>query len=331
MFLHRLPRAEVWKLERDELIEGEYKLRVRPDKNRTATDVIYLLLLITAWVTMTVIGGLNISRGDPHLILSGVNDQGQVCGYDDPVKLQPYFYSVLTNGIGVCVSSCPTESVIDLSSTDPADYYCLYDIVAQGYQTSDYISSSCFAQGYFDVTSDCGCMIKSATVTSPLKRCRFTETVVSSQFQTQKLTGMLWTFVSDIYTAWPIIFFYGMGASILLSLAYFWVQQYLWVEEMFLFINILGLCGLFGCLCYFSYSTFLSGDVMLVKVLSVIIAGFAFVVLMFIASEFSKIQVSARILSQSFKFMDEMMPAIFEVPLCKLLGLSLFLVITDFD
>lgn len=329
MCIFQLSESEIQELET--YADGSYKLRVVANDSRKLTDFPCFLLLFATWALVTYLGVTNIRRGDPYLILSGVNDQGQVCGHDSPVKSQPYFYSVLPSGAGVCVSSCPTESV-SLTSTNSSDYYCLHDIVSAGFQTSDYIGSSCFLGGFFDVASGCGCMIKSATVTSPLKRCRFTETLVSNEFQTQKLTGMLWTFVSDIYISWPIIFLYGVGASILLSLAYFRIQQYLWIDEFFLYLNIVGLFGITGCLCFFAYKTFrLTTDFLFVKVIALVIAALALIVFSLIVTQIGKIHLSAKIISKSFKFMDEMTPAIFEAPFLKLLGLTLFLVRSHLD
>lgn len=301
-------------LERTRIREKIYGLDIVPDERRKRTDSPCFLLLIAAWILMTYLGVTNIRHGDPHLLLSGVNDQGQVCGHDNPVKSLPYFYTVLNNGVGVCVSSCPADSVTDLSSTNPADYYCLYDIVSAGLQTSEYISSTCFVDGLFDFSSGCGCMIQSATVTSPLKRCRFTETLVADQFKTQQLTGMLWTFVGDIYSSSWVVFGYGIVASILISLAYFRVQQHQCIDEAFLYFNIVGLFGLFGCFCYFAYSTFHSANVVLIKVLAFVIAGLTLIVLLLIVTQISKIHMSTKIISQSFRCMDEMMPAIFQVP-----------------
>jgi len=306
-------------------VDGSGHWTVKDNQHRKCTDLLCLTLFIATLITMTVLGGINIHDGQPELLLSGVNDQGLICGYDSAVINEPYFYSVRTDGIGVCVSSCPDDSAL-LTSTNPSDYYCLHDIVAAGLQTSDYISNSCFLDGFFAITSDCGCMIRAATVTSPLNRCRFTQTVVANQFVTQQLTGFLWTIASDIYTSRYFILAYGVITSVVLSLLYFWVQQSEYFEESFLFVNIAGLFGLFGCLCYFAYSTFHVADILFLQVVAVIVTGLAFILLLVIVSQVFNIQRSAKIISLSFKFMDTMMPAVFIIPVIKVLSLAAFFI-----
>lgn len=304
--------------------ESETRIVNVSDK-RHYTDTGFLILFVATLITMIVLGSYNIHNSQPEILLSGVNDQGQICGFDAAVKSKPYFYSVLTSGIGVCTSSCPAESM-QLASTNPNDYYCLHDIVYAGLNTSNYISDNCFTYGQFDISKNCGCMLQLATTTSPLNRCRFSDTPIANQFTTQEFTGPFWTIASDIYKARLIVLAYGVGAPVILSLMYFWIQQSTYFEESFLFFNLSGLIGLFGCLCYFTYTTYQLDDVLLLRVTSTIIVTLLFIILIVIVTQYSNIYKASKIISRSFEFMDTMMPYIFFVPMIKFVSLTAFFV-----
>jgi len=94
------------------------------DRPRHCTDCICLLLLIAAWVVMSIIGLIvtgaisnpNLSPGDPARLTNAMDYRGRTCGVTDSVKTRPSGY-YLPSGTVVCVSSCP-------STTDYTQFIC---------------------------------------------------------------------------------------------------------------------------------------------------------------------------------------------------------------
>lgn len=67
---------------------------------RRSTDIICFLLIIAAWVVMTLIGQEAMREGNPYALINGIDDKGRICGVDDSVKDLPKFYPVLLRGVG---------------------------------------------------------------------------------------------------------------------------------------------------------------------------------------------------------------------------------------
>ena len=56
---------------------------------RRCTDVLFFLVIIVAWAAMTYLGVDAIVKGDPDILLNGIDYKGRVCGVDDAVKDKP--------------------------------------------------------------------------------------------------------------------------------------------------------------------------------------------------------------------------------------------------
>ena len=56
-----------------------------------------------------------------------VANVGQTCGVTDAVADKPYFYTVITAGVGVCVANCPAETA-SFTSIESEDYFCLESV-----------------------------------------------------------------------------------------------------------------------------------------------------------------------------------------------------------
>lgn len=54
--------------------------------DRRCTDVIFMIVLLVAWLGMTYLGVDAISNGDPHLLVNGIDYDGRICGVDEAVK-----------------------------------------------------------------------------------------------------------------------------------------------------------------------------------------------------------------------------------------------------
>mmetsp|Transcript_5602 Transcript_5602/g.10068 ORF Transcript_5602/g.10068 Transcript_5602/m.10068 type:complete len:648 (+) Transcript_5602:644-2587(+) len=105
------------------------------DGKRRCTDVLFLLLLVSAWVAMTGVGlaatGViesdHIKKGDPRRLVNGMDYYGNLCGVtnymtpsgEDVINL-PKAYP-MPSGFSVCVEGCPIETNYDL-------FICEYDV-----------------------------------------------------------------------------------------------------------------------------------------------------------------------------------------------------------
>ncbi|CAM9403227.1 unnamed protein product [Chrysoparadoxa australica] len=111
-------------------VEGDENFSV--GKDRKCTDILFLLLLMAAWVAMTALGLVvlgvieseHLKPGNPYRLINGIDAQGRICGVDDGVKELPITYH-LPKGAGICVDSCPAED-------DATKFYCLDDATIRG-------------------------------------------------------------------------------------------------------------------------------------------------------------------------------------------------------
>lgn len=108
---------------------------------RRSTDILFLLLIITAWFTSLMVGFSSLgwiqttylSPGVPARLLRGVDYQGSICGDDNIVKNLPKKWlpnvsgtnkdslgQLVPPGLGICVSSCPLKGE---SRSDPYGKY----------------------------------------------------------------------------------------------------------------------------------------------------------------------------------------------------------------
>ena len=127
------------------------------EKKRGCTDVLFFLLLIAAWIAMSIIGLIvtgmfclllhlslqqpplkethiltlstfplgaipsnTLTMGNPYRLMNSVDYTNHICGYDNGVTSLPYGY-YLPDKTSICVSSCP-------SVTDYTKFICQYDI-----------------------------------------------------------------------------------------------------------------------------------------------------------------------------------------------------------
>lgn len=57
--------------------------------DRRCTDTLFMVVLLVAWLAMTYLGVDAISKGDPHLLVNGIDYDGRICGIDEAVKDKP--------------------------------------------------------------------------------------------------------------------------------------------------------------------------------------------------------------------------------------------------
>jgi len=113
----------------------EAVLVFKPSKQRSCTDVLFLLLIIVSWVAMAVVFSTAADKGgDPNKILRGVDFNGQICGKDNMKHLpyaawpEPTYYD-----IKICVADCEETNTNPLMSRPHNStlflYYCLPNFV----------------------------------------------------------------------------------------------------------------------------------------------------------------------------------------------------------
>jgi len=92
--------------------EGSEKLKATADfagpvEKRSCTDVLFLLLIIAAWVAMTGVGIDSIEQGDPRILVNGIDYAGNICGYTSSVKDLKYLFWI-NEYTTVCIDECPS-------------------------------------------------------------------------------------------------------------------------------------------------------------------------------------------------------------------------------
>jgi hypothetical protein len=191
--------------------------------DRRTTDVLFFFALICVWVITTILGAQAVNEGNIYRILNPINDQGQICGYSEGVTEYENFYSVLTNGVGVCTKGCGDYDT-NFTSTNPNDYYCLhtiYNVYDDDTSLSEYIASKCFKDGEFYIKRNCGCMIKMSS-RNLLHRCTLKKAKYRNKFRSQKIQSGASTFWSDVYNARDVVFGFGIMGTIVLG--FLWIH-----------------------------------------------------------------------------------------------------------
>lgn len=314
-------------------------------EQRHTTDPLCFLMIVALWVVMTIVGGIAIKGGDPNLLLSPFDYQGNICGITSGYTNVPYFYSVLTYGAGVCTSKCPTANP-PANSINPNDYICLNTIAQYGTTggtnaaLGEFIESACFTApqaegGVFNIESNCGCMLIYPT-SNEFYRCRFTNTTVANAFATQKLQGYLTSFVADVYDSAGIVFGYGGGAAVLLSLIYIAILRFQCIASTLVWGLGGGIVVMFALLTWTAYATALqwehanpqvhtNNDIYALRVASVVFITLATIWFLLMVCNAKNIQISIKIMALSSECIEDM-PCIFLIPMLKVVGILLFMV-----
>ena len=226
--------AGIYQVPKDELEQNPARKRDHEGivEKRHTTDVLFLILIWLMWAAMSYVGytgtflkftvliapkpffSLGIKTGNPYRLIAPTDYQGHACGYQGDIS-NKYAYTVVKQGLVVCISSCPDANAA-LTSVDPNDYYCFDQVPSDSASRSAYISSNCFSNGAYSIDQDCLCNTKRQT-TDVLKRCVFTETAIRTQYSNQSAPSYFQRFIADIYTARGVIFGFGFGLAIVLS------------------------------------------------------------------------------------------------------------------
>eukprot|EP01041_Mallomonas_annulata_P002811 gene2811-5529_t len=223
-------------------------------ENRHSTDCIFFILIIAMWVAMTVVGARATLTGNPYSLLSPRDENGRICGYDDGVRHQSRFYSVLTYGVGVCVESCPSVTA-NFTSTDPNNYICLNSVPTDPVFKELYIEDVCTKNGRFEPgLSTCACNIK-AESTSIFHRCVFKNKEFRNNFSNQGTKNYYITgFMHDIMSAKEIIFGFGFGVALVLSFLYTYLMRGYILPHILVWVSLLSMQALLVILVILAYT-----------------------------------------------------------------------------
>lgn len=200
------------------------------EKKRHCTDCLFLLLLIGAWIAMTVVGFLTtgllesnrIKVGNPARLTNAMDHDGRICGYDSGVASKPYGYYLPEGLTAACVASCP-------SSTDVNQFICISDS-----RTVDANANLTHAVQYI-LHGECMYQIKTRTF---LNRClpdtstsdaatafavaAVNQTLSSNYAYSFGLShqGWFYTFAMDIYNLRGYVFGFGIGIATFFAFVY---------------------------------------------------------------------------------------------------------------
>jgi hypothetical protein len=139
-----------------------------PVEKRHCTDVFCLLLLLGVWLCMTLIGMASIGRiqstyfrkGDPELLIHGVDYQGNICGVSPvvehlPKQVFPNFFGITLDSknnlvpilTAICAGSCPDDGE---TVSDPYGHYGTWKITED---TIDFVNTCLYLDENRDNTS----------------------------------------------------------------------------------------------------------------------------------------------------------------------------------
>jgi choline transporter-like protein 2/4/5 len=226
------------------------------EMKRGCTDCPCILLLIAAWVAMTIIGLIAIGAvEDPHLrsgnparLTHAMDYEGNICGFSEGLKSKKYGY-YLPDQTAVCVSKCPSQTSfekfvcqydlqasVDSDSTNGlGNIYvmtrsCMYHI-----ETKPYINRCVPTADTFQAAADfADTAFSGQNVTSP-----------SYQTASEKSASWFSDFLGDLYSLRGYIFGFGIAVTVGIAFTYLYILRI----PGFLFFFIWGIIGgVFVCM-----------------------------------------------------------------------------------
>ncbi|CAN0423665.1 unnamed protein product [Ascophyllum nodosum] len=181
---------------------------------------------------MTYLGVDAIVKGDPDILLNGIDYKGRVCGVDDAVKDKPELYYIRFDGTGVCVESCPNAtnwSALWACTDDDSDF-----TTQEGYDCGG-DPTVCLAKADLSATGKGGgsfegngkgtCMFQVESIEF-VGRCVYTDTDVLGNFvDVGGEVDYLQEAASDVYKARRWIFGFGFVFATVLGFVYLAILQ----------------------------------------------------------------------------------------------------------
>lgn len=156
---------------------------------RNCTDVLFALMLLSMWGAMTCFGVNAIKNGNLRLLVSPMDHEGNICGYNG---LGEYLYPVNTQLAGVCVDECP-------ETTDTSQYICIKGV-----------------QGSEEEIKKGRCMHVYAS-TSALRRCIITDVYMAGTFNPSDFSNLRTFVIQDLFLSKFFILGFDLGVAFVLS------------------------------------------------------------------------------------------------------------------
>ena len=234
-------------------------------ESRSMTDIFFLVFIVAMWAAMSGVGGDAVNRGNIYRILGPMNDNGKICGVDDPVKNLPRLYYVSTSGLGVCVEQCPGVDAVEDIVKGPVEtnYYCI-DYLEDYFRTGvyavkkqQYLASYCVTpqtSGGFDITKNCNCMLKYAS-TAVFRRCVLSNQALYAKFVNQDTADYFKIFMQDVMTARSVIFGFGFAVAVIASFVFIYLLRFESVAGYITWLCIFGFGGLQAITVILAYNT----------------------------------------------------------------------------
>ena len=265
---------------------------------------------------------------------------GNLCGKTDGYTDKKYLYTIVTAGLGECVSSCPSEDTA-LTSTNNDDYYCIGEntgSLTAAAKTS--LISACMTAGSYDYTKTstyaCSCNIKLKT-TNIVYRCIFSTTSVADRYDNQDISSDYFAnFMADVMIVRNIIFGYGFLVSLFLAGLFCHLLKYntfspvlVWSSIFFTFAC---LCALVGVAQYKVYKwrkesprTHTNTAIYGLSAFSIILVVFAGLFACTMVALRQSINLAIKCLQLAVMCIEEFWLILF-TPIVQLIGLALFFV-----
>jgi hypothetical protein len=216
----------------------------------------------------------------------------------------------------------------------------VYDTFPSNTALTAYIQSNCFSSGEFDITSDCGCMLKLSTE-GFLHRCTFKEKKYRDAIKTQKIKNLLFDFIGDILEVKGIIFGYGIGLTFVLGFVWLSFLRCECLSTIIIWFCILAVLVTLVIMTSLAYTTANKwdnadpqthssteiGGLKVISLLCLIMSVIWFVMICFTGKA---IQLAIKMVSMTAECLEHM-PMIMLTPVVQLIALVVFLVSALYD
>uniref|UniRef100_A0A7S2XXR1 Choline transporter-like protein n=1 Tax=Fibrocapsa japonica TaxID=94617 RepID=A0A7S2XXR1_9STRA len=292
-----------------------------PTDQRKCTDILFLILIILAWIILTAIGSDSCVHGDPWTLIAQVDYGGRVCGYSSGVEDSENIYYLDSSLNGVCVNTCPPEDVLPPYSID--DLICKENV-----DTS---------RTFVGLVASGDCQFKYAS-TNRFGICIFTNSSMNDVLNVYAgdQTSALEEFAADIYTARGYVFGFGFVIAIVMGFLYTWflhlpgvISTFVWSTIILIFLLKLAL----GAWLIVKGGEWEDEDpqmredyeILGLKVLGGIVIAVAVIYACLIIFLRKRIQLAVGIIKEAGRSLMDM-PAIIFFPLLQVFGLVLFMV-----
>lgn len=207
--------------------EGVTELK---NKKRWCTDFLFLILIIAAWVAMTIVGFIacgvindpRLPKGNPKKLVYPMDYLGNVCGVDTAVIDRSYGY-YFPDGQVVCVKNCPSkdnyEQFIchyDLQSSVNSNYLLGYNYVLQ-FKCMYYVQSYAYLNRCYPLGNVNQILTQATAANSTLSK--------SSPYSVSSGEGWFNKFITDLLYLRGYIFGIGIGGAVLFSFVYLYLLR----------------------------------------------------------------------------------------------------------